>query len=132
MPTKKVEPLGTYNTTNRGFGRVEFTDRNGIECSIQCSSAIDFEAEGSLENPGSGMLWLGVRDAGKTAQVMAVDAAKVGIQTNERYGWIPFPIPDEVLLQDRMHLTRSQVRGLVKRLNHWLKHGDLALEGEVE
>lgn len=56
-----------FKTTGRGFVVGKFSDHNGIKCSIQESSAIDFsddedESEDAIEHPGSSMLWLGVDD----------------------------------------------------------------------
>ena len=45
--------------TQRGFGVATFHDVNGQECSIQESSAIDFETPDGLDIPGSSYLWLG-------------------------------------------------------------------------
>ena len=108
--------------TNRGFMLNEFTDRNGIKCSIQQSSAIGDE-EDAMERPGSSVLWLGVDDAQPV--IMAVDAQKVGIETHKNYGWIPYPIPKEVLLHTRMHLSRQQVISLINSLQHWVDTGEL-------
>lgn len=116
---KKVEPIGTFDRTQRGFGKVEFKDGYGNRCSIQqSSSAMD------------DFLWIGCDDAAKTAKVMAVDAAYVGVKTDQRTGWVDFPIPEQVLIHDRMHLNRADVRKLVKRLNLWLKTGGLASDEE--
>jgi hypothetical protein len=40
--------------TEHGFELVEFKDRNGQECSLQQSSAADYQ------QPGSSAVWLGV------------------------------------------------------------------------
>ena len=105
-------------TTNRGFGKIIFTDRNNQECSIQCSSAIDFDTDDGLDNPGSSMLWLGVNDA--DPQIMTYDAKRMGLDTRgETNGWIKYDIPDEVVMSTRMHLTRGQVEVLFEDLQHW-------------
>jgi hypothetical protein len=116
---KKVEPIGTFDRTQRGFGKVEFQDGYGNRCSIQQSSS-------AMDN----YLWIGCDDAANTAVVMAVHAADVGVKTDERNGWVPYPIPKQVLIHDRMHLNRADVRKLVKRLNIWLKTGELATDEE--
>ena len=127
---KKVEPIGSPLKSGRGFGMVEFTDRNGVECTLQCSSAIDFEDRGGagLYHPGSSMVYLGPNDA--NPRILAADAARLGIPTDAQVGWIDYPVPDEVLMTTRMHLSRPQVRALIKRLNIWLKTGELHTEGE--
>lgn len=47
----------------RGFELIEFKDANGEECSLQQSSAIDFESDD--HSPGCSMLWLGCNENGK-------------------------------------------------------------------
>lgn len=90
------------STTERGFEYIEFTDDYGQKCSIQeSSSAIP-------------RIWIGVNDA--NPQVMASDAEKLGIETDQTTGWIPFPIPDQVLLATRMHLSKQGLRQLIDQL----------------
>ena len=128
--SKPVEPIGTFGRSNRGFGVVSFTDRSGVECSVQASSAIDFDDRRGigLYHPGSSMLYIGPDEA--NPRIMARDAARLGIETTTDVGWIPYPVPDDVLMTTRMHLTRPQVRALIKRLNMWLKTGELSTEAE--
>lgn len=102
--------------TNRGFGLVEFEDRYGVRCSLQQSSLAD------NMRPGTSAVWLGVDDP--QPQVMAVDAAKVGLKTDETCGWVSYPIPKEVLLTTRMHLDVEQVEWLVAELQTWLRTGN--------
>lgn len=117
--SKPVQPIGEFDRTQRGFGKVKFKDGYGNECSIQqSSSAMD------------DYLWIGTDNAKGTAVVMAVDAERCGVHTDQRYGWVPFPIPEPVLIHDRMHLNRKDVRKLVKRLNLWLRTGELSSEAE--
>lgn len=101
--------------TNRGFQIIEFKDRYGVKCQLQQSSLADFEP------PGSSAVWLGVADA--KPQIMASDAIKLGLKTKETTGWVPFPIPDDVLLTTRMHLDLEQAKWLVKELQHWIENG---------
>jgi hypothetical protein len=42
--------------TERGFELIEFTDRNGQQCSLQQSSAAVYE------QPGSSAVWFGIGD----------------------------------------------------------------------
>lgn len=119
----KTPQIGEHSKSQRGFDVRTFTDRNGHECSVQCSSAIDFEVRGGYENPGTSYLYIGIDDAAPV--IMASDAHRHGVQTTETVGWVPYPVPDAVLMHTRMHLSRKQVRSLIKTLNHWLKHGDL-------
>lgn len=98
--------------TNRGFGLIEFTDSYGEKCSIQESSSASDCA-----------IWLGINEANPI--VMASQALEVGISTHAKVGWIPYPIPSQVLLSTRMHLTRKQVKELLPILKHFLKTGGL-------
>lgn len=109
--------------TARGFDLIEFRDRNSHACSLQQSSAVG-AYEDSWEKPGSSFLWLGVDDP--EPKVMASDARRLGVATTEENGWVPYPIPAEVLLSTRMHLDREAVTELVGQLNHWLETGRLA------
>lgn len=97
--------------TQRGFLRGEFEDDNGASCSIQESSS-----DGSL-------IWLGVNDA--NPQVLAKHARMVGIETNKDTGWVPYPVPPEVHMTTRMHLTREQVAELLPILQHFVGTGEL-------
>lgn len=96
----------------RGFMFKRFTDRYGAECSIQ---------ESSLATEAA--IWLGVDDA--QPQIMASDAKRLGIATRQDTGWIPYPIPDEVFLTTRMHLTQAQVRELLPLLERFAETGYL-------
>lgn len=90
------------NSTNRGFAIAEFRDRCGVACSLQKSSAGSEDA-----------IWLGVDDT--NPQVL-----RPGI------GWIPYPMPSEVSLYTRMHLTQTQVRDLLPLLQKFAETGELS------
>lgn len=115
--------FGEYRKTERGFAQVEFKDANGYECSLQQSSAIG-DYDDAMDNPGSSFVWLGVDD-GKP-QVLKSQAKALGLEfpPGEVSGWMPYPIPEEVQISTRMHLSREQVKGLVERLQQWLSTGD--------
>lgn len=98
--------------TNRGFALLNFNDRNGEKCSIQKSSLATEDA-----------IWFGVDDA--SPQIMASKARAYGVSTSDTTGWVPYPIPDEVLLTTRMHLTREQVADLLPLLQHFVDTGEL-------
>lgn len=98
--------------TNRGFALIEFTDRYGVKCNIQKSSLATEDA-----------IWFGVEDADPL--IMASQAKTHGIETTETTGWVPYPIPHEVLLKTRMHLTREQVRKLLPILHRFTENGEL-------
>lgn len=115
------QQLGTVTTNARGFATVEFTDSYGEQASITCSSQVG-DYEDSYERPGTSALWLGL---GKVEpKIMATDARAHGVDTQETTGWVPYPIPEAVLMNTKMHLNREQVRGLISRLEHWLEHGN--------
>jgi hypothetical protein len=105
-------PLGKTKKTERGFDLIEFKDRYDAACSLQQSSLASESA-----------IWLGIDDP--NPQVMASKAHEVGVSTSETTGWVPYPIPKEVFINTRMHLTRTQVEGLIRRLLYWLDHDEL-------
>jgi hypothetical protein len=39
-------------------------------------------------------------------------------------GWVPFDIPDDVLLTTRMHVTQDQVKALLPILTYFAETGD--------
>lgn len=104
-----MKRLGKTTKTHLGFELVEFT-ASGHKCSLQESSIATERT-----------LWLGPDSA--APKVMASKAASVGVKTDETCGWVPYPIPDEVLLNTRMHLNRRQVKALVRHLQSWLERG---------
>lgn len=98
--------------TARGFAFGEFTDLYGHECSIQKSSLATDDA-----------LWIGINDA--APKVMACEAHRCGVATDEKCGWVDYPIPNEVLLHTRMHLSREQATELIPVLQHFVDTGEL-------
>ena len=98
--------------TKRGFNIAEFTDRYGEKCSLQKSS-LAFED----------CIWLGINHA--EPKIMASQAHYFDIATNKTAGWIPYPVPEEVLINTRMHLTREQVKGLLPYLERFAETGYL-------
>jgi len=117
--------FGVDGTTGRGFELVEFRDAYSEKCSIQESSACPCENEdGTVDDP-LGWIWLGIDDA--KPQILKTVARKMGMELppGEVSGWMPYPIPDDVLLTTRMHLNETQVRGLIARLTLWLETGSL-------
>ncbi len=106
--------LGTVSQTARGFEIVKFADRYGAPCSLQASSLAEYE------KPGTSAVWLGTDDA--DPKVLASQARSLGVDTAERIGWVPYPIPSGVSLTTRMHLDRDQVAALIRHLQNWLDH----------
>lgn len=99
--------------TERGFGLVNFTDRYGSKCSIQ-ESSIATES----------CIWLGVDDP--NPQIKAVDAQRLGYPTGGKsVGWVPFQVPDEVLMTTRMHLNKDQAKDLIRVLAKWIESDSL-------
>lgn len=101
-----------FDKTQRGFANGKFEDLYGAKCSIQASSLASEPA-----------IWLGVDDAQPV--VMASHAAAVGVETEETRGWVSYPIPAEVLLTTRMHLSREQVAALLPTLQRFAATGEL-------
>jgi hypothetical protein len=104
-----------HQPTPRGFDCFEFDDRYGVRCTLQKSSLATEDA-----------VWFGVNDA--SPKIMASQAAAHGVQTRETCGWVPYPVPDDVLLTTRMHLTREQVAALLPLLQHFADTGELPKE----
>ena len=98
--------------TGRGFEIILFTDRHGAKCSIQESSL-------ATENA----IWFGVNDA--DPKILASDASKLGINTSETSGWISYTIPNEVILNTRMHLTQETVKNILPILIKFADTGKL-------
>lgn len=100
--------------TLRGFEVQYFTDDYGLDCSIQESSAVEPH------------VWLGVHDP--PHKIMWDSAEKYGIEVGRKAGWYDYPIPEEVLVESRMHLSRKQAKALAKKLWYFAKHGVLKEE----
>jgi hypothetical protein len=119
--------LGEDKKTGRGFALVEFTDAYGYECSLQQSSAISDDND-AMDNPGSSFVWLGVDDGKPKVMKSQAKALGLTLPTGEVSGWMPYPIPEEVQISTRMHLSREQVTGLVERLQRWLETGSFDVQ----
>lgn len=89
---------------DRGFLIGEFKDQYGLKCTLQKSSLATADC-----------IWLGVHE---------VDA-KIFNGIGFGGGWQPFPIPSNVQLSTRMHLTRKMVADLLPALQHFVETGDL-------
>lgn len=101
--------------TNRGFALIEFSDLYGYQCSIQKSSLATDDA-----------IWFGVDDP--KPQIMASQVGQVNPETGEVSGWVPYPIPDGVLISSRMHLNKEQVAALLPILQAFVDTGDLPIQ----
>ncbi len=98
--------------TGRGFNLAEFEDTYGAKCSLQKSSS-------AMEDK----IWLGVNDA--DPKIMVSKARKYGLEPQGENGWMPYPIPEEVLLNTRMHLNREQVAALLPYLQRFVETGEI-------
>ena len=101
--------------TSRGFDIIEFEDLYHQDCNLQKSSLATEDA-----------IWFGVGDP--DPQVPAKLAAQYGVQTNETTGWVKYPIPKDVLLNTRMHLTREQVKELLPVLERFVETGEICAQ----
>lgn len=86
--------------TDREFDIVKFKDVYDKECSLQKSSAATFDA-----------IWFGV--------------TKPVIKVFQKGAWQDFVLPDEALIQTRMHLTQEQVKELLPYLIKFAESGNL-------
>ena len=134
MKKPKTKPIGTYDVTARGFGKVTFEDKYGSKCSLQISSACVCEDDdGHVADP-LGYLWLGIEDP--DPKIMKSDARKMGIpyepDEDGHNGWTPYKIPREVSINTRMHLNEHHVRDLIARLEIWLKTSELHTKKEIK
>jgi hypothetical protein len=111
LKPKKIETSKNiiYSTTSRGFGLYEFKDRYNNACSIQKSSLATEDC-----------IWLGLDNA--NPQILASKTKEGGT------GWVSYPIPEDVSLNTRMHLTQDQVKELLPILKHFVETGHLVNE----
>jgi len=92
--------------TSRGFAFGKFTDLYGKKCSLQKSSLATDNA-----------IWFGIDDA--EPKIMASKIIHGGT------GWADYPIPDDVSITTRMHLSREQVGKLLPVLQKFVDTGDI-------
>ncbi len=88
------------DVTGRGFGIYHFHDLNGHHCILQDSSVAT-----------ESVIWFGVQDP----------EVKV---FGKGSGWEDVPLPDEVLISGRMHLTQDMVKALLPMLTHFAETGE--------
>lgn len=108
--------------TERNFPFIAFEDFYGTLCEVQISSLATQDA-----------IWLGVSNVNPV--ILHGDAKRLGIKTDATTGWVPYPIPSEVLLSSRMHLTRDEVAALLPVLQHYVNTGELpnvTFENQIE
>lgn len=90
----------TKNTTYRGFKIIQFYDDYDELCDIQESSSVEPH------------IWLGTHSA--NPKILASTVYDGGT------GWVNYDIPDDVLINHRMHLNKKQCVALGLKL---LKYG---------
>ena len=93
--------------TDRGFSLIEFKDRYNCKCNIQKSSLATEDA-----------IWFGIDAPEPHIMASTVQSGATG--------WVPYAIPDNVLITTRMHLTRKQVQRLLPILKYFVEHGEIA------
>ena len=98
--------------THRGFALNNFTDLYGAECSLQKSSLAFEDA-----------IWLGVDNV--TPKILHGDAKRLGIKTDATCGHVDYPLPKEVHLSTRMHLSREKVAELIPILQKFVDTGEI-------
>ena len=101
--------------TQHGFIKLLFKDSYDNLCSLQESS-----------NAEDDFIWLGIENA--EPLIMEQDAVKLGLISKDRptAGWVDYPIPEEVLLHTRMHLSKEQATILGLKLLHFGTSGDIS------
>lgn len=92
--------------TNRYFDIIEFEDMYGECCSIQTSSNAESEA-----------VWVGITKVQPI--IMAID-----LDLNFG-GWVKYPIPENVVINSRMHLNRDQAKEIAKILFDFAETGEI-------
>lgn len=107
--------------TERGFSIIEFIDRYNTKCSLQKSSLATEDC-----------IWLGCDDP--KPEVMATSRDRVVREHKEMLdrmdksptcGWQDYPIPGDIHIWTRMHLTRKQVWELLPHLIKFVLTGEL-------
>lgn len=110
-----------YDLSDRGFVGYNFIDHYGEKCSIQESSLASEHA-----------IWLGLDDVKPT--IMSSTAIDLGLKPREYNendnGWWDIPMPEGTQCFGRMHLTQSQVKGLLPLLTYFAEHGRLPADME--
>jgi len=98
-------------TTQRGFDITNFKDLYDNDCSLQ---------ESSLATQAA--IWLGI--SRPTPKIMASQAKQFGVETDETTGWVEYPIPEEVLISTRMHLSVDLAKELITELETFVKENE--------
>lgn len=108
-------------TTNRGFAVGDFTDKYGLKCSLQESSAADKPC-----------IWLGVNEAIPIVTTSEAVGFGYDLDNTDSTGWVKVPIPDCAIISSRMHLTQEDVKRLLPSLINFVETGYLPLGKDDE
>ena len=111
MNKEKENSFCDDSETHRGFKYTKFTDTYDTECSLQISSSVEER------------IWFGVDDA--NPKILVSRAKEHGLEPQGKNGWMSYPIPDDVLLTTRMHLSREQVKELLPYLINFVETGEI-------
>ena len=96
-----------FTAANRGFLVAEFTDQNGVKCSLQ-ESSLATEA----------CVWLGCNEIGLKKFIPYKGWENVELEQNDPHGVTH-------IANTRMHLTQEMVRNLLPALQHFAETGEL-------
>lgn len=105
----------------RGFGRLNFKDSHDLDCHLQQSSSAEQAIWLGVTNPRVKIMYKDARDTGFLTKFKLQKDAP---ETND-YGWCTIPLPDCVLIESVMHLTKDQAYELGKKLIEWSKKDEL-------
>lgn len=78
----------------------------------------DYYDKASVLELGDKYVTLGIH--GVEPKIMATHAPKYGINCGIKVGWVPYPIPEEVVLTTKMIIDKDQTKSLVAHLRAWL------------
>ena len=74
-------------------------------------------------------LWIGISDP--ETKILKSAALRMGLKPEgEISGWMKFPIPEEVLISTRMHLSRDQIKQLMPILQSFVDTRELPADDE--
>ncbi len=110
--------------TYRGFEVKHFKDDYGMDCSIQESSSLEPH------------IWLGIHNPQVKIMYKDVNIIKT-MKIEKDYpetgdgGWCTLNMPEECLIDSRMHLNVEQAKWLIDELKYFVRHKQLKTEEEL-
>lgn len=99
----------TDSINDRGFKKMTFDDVYNVKCSLQKSSLASEEC-----------IWFGVEDVNPRIFVPDMHSPFEGAKKA-----IPYNLPSEVIISNRMHLNREQVKMLLPALQEFVDTGEI-------